>query len=100
MPYWTEGGNILCWWRKQGRKRKLAQILREYNQERINNKTKLTLLIQAQDQILQEYCMPIMFARFVYALLVLSVSEFPENLKNPWKFISDRTLYVSVFFSL
>ena len=51
----------------------------------------------AKDQILQKYCIPVMFDRFVCALLSFSVWEFPakSETQEPGKIIVECTSYDS-----
>ena len=41
----NQGGGVLSRWRRQRRKGKLVQIMRKFNEERINDKMKLTPLL-------------------------------------------------------
>ena len=61
---------------------KLTQIVRKFNEERINDKTKLTpiLLLCAQARPNPgKCCAPVMFARFLRALLKFCARKFPAN---------------------
>ena len=51
----NQGGDILCLWRR--RKGKLAQIVRNCDEERINDKTKLTPLVHMQENTVRLICL-------------------------------------------
>ena len=61
------------------RKGKLVQMVNKCNKEKINDKAKLILLIQPQDQIPRKYFLPIMFPLFACALLDFHAHKFPTK---------------------
>ena len=74
------------------KREKLPQIVRDFNEERIN----LTplMVIPAQYQIPLKYCTSVMFARFFCALFGFCTHEFPaKSEKNLGYFSLTRIVY-------
>ena len=77
----VRGGVYSVGGKDRGKKWKLAQIVRKCNEDRINDKTKLTplLLMPAQDHTPQKYCTLVILAFLVCDMFGFYARRFPAK---------------------